>query len=75
MRSTAYLGVALGMLFVAAAALADDNGPSTDSLAQMPPNPVTSPTTADKDAPAAAFATPPTSGTTGTTSSHSTGRP
>ncbi len=57
MRSTAYLGIALGMLFVAAAALADDNGPSTDSLAQMPPNPVTSPTTADKDAPAAAFAT------------------
>lgn len=52
MRSTAYLGIALGMLFVAAAALADDNGPSTDSLAQMPPNPVTVPTTADKDAPA-----------------------
>jgi len=49
MRSIAYLGIALGTLLVAATALADDNAPSTDSLAKMPPNPVTSPTTADKD--------------------------
>ncbi len=54
MRSTAYLGIVLGTLFVAAAALADDNGPGADSLAQLPPNPVTSPTTADKDAAAPA---------------------
>lgn len=53
MRSTAYLGIALGTLWIAAGALADDSAPSTDSLAQMPPNPVTSPTTADKDAAAA----------------------
>jgi hypothetical protein len=53
MRSTAYLGIALGTLWIAAAALADDSAPSTDSLAQMPPNPVTSPTSADKDAAAA----------------------
>jgi len=50
MRPAAYLGIALGTLLVAGAALADDNGPSTDSLAQMPPNPVTSPTTENKDA-------------------------
>jgi hypothetical protein len=49
MRSTTYLAIALGTLGLAAAALADDNAPSTDSLAQMPPNPVTSPATADKD--------------------------
>jgi hypothetical protein len=54
MRSTAYLGIALAALFVAAPALADDSTPSTDSLAQMPPNPVTSPTTAEKDAAAPA---------------------
>jgi hypothetical protein len=53
MRSTAYLGLALGALLAAAATLADDNAPGTESLAQMPPNPVTSPTTADKDAAAA----------------------
>ena len=50
MRSTAYLGIALGTLWIAAGALADDSAPSTDSLAQMPPNPVTSPTTREKDA-------------------------
>jgi hypothetical protein len=54
MRSTAYLGIALGTLFVAATALADDHGPGADSLAQLPPNPVTSPTTADKGAAAPA---------------------
>ena len=55
MRSTAYLGIALGTLWIAAGALADDSAPSTDSLAQMPPNPVTTPTSADKD-----VAAPPT---------------
>ena len=50
MHSTAYLGIALGTLLGAAAALADDGAPGTDSLAQMPPNPVTSPTTPDKHA-------------------------
>ena len=53
MRSTAYLGIVLGTLLVAAAALADDSAPGTDSLKQMPPNPVTSPTTEDKAATAA----------------------
>ena len=53
MRCTAYLAIALGTLLVAAAALADDSAPSTDSLKQLPPNPVTSPTTGDKDATAA----------------------
>lgn len=51
MRSSAYFGIALGTLLVAATALADDNAPTTDSLAQMPANPVTSPA-GDKDAPA-----------------------
>jgi hypothetical protein len=54
MRSAAYLGIALGTLFAGAAALADDGATGKDSLAQMPPNPVTSPTTEDKDSPAAA---------------------
>jgi hypothetical protein len=53
MRSTAYLGVALGTLWIVAGARADDSAPSTDSLAQMPPNPVTSPASSDKDAAAA----------------------
>jgi hypothetical protein len=50
MRSTAYLGIALGTLWLAAA-LADDATPGTEALAQMPANPVTSPAT-DKDVPA-----------------------
>jgi hypothetical protein len=53
MRSTAYLGIALAAHFVAAPTLADDS-PSTDSLAQMPANPVTSTATGDKEAAAPA---------------------
>ena len=53
MRSSAYLGIALGALLVVAATLADDKAPSSDSLAQMPANPVTSPTAGDKDSTAA----------------------
>jgi hypothetical protein len=52
MRSIAYLGIVFGTLLIAAAVLADESAPSTDSLKQMPPNPVTS-LTADKDATAA----------------------
>lgn len=51
MRSTAYFGVAVGTLWVAATAPADDSAPGADSIAQMPPNPVTSPA-GDKAAPA-----------------------
>jgi hypothetical protein len=50
MRSTVFLGTALGTLWLAAA-LAGDSAPVVDGLAQMPPNPVTTPA-ADKDAPA-----------------------
>ena len=53
MRSLAYLGIALGALCVGGAALADDVAPSIDSLAKMPPNPVTSTATEAKDATAA----------------------
>jgi hypothetical protein len=53
MRSTTYLAIALGTVWIAAAALADDSAPTTDSLAPMPPNPVTSPATGDKEPPAA----------------------
>jgi hypothetical protein len=53
MRSTTYLAIALGTIWIAAAALADDSAPTTDSLAQMPPNPVTSPATGDKESAAA----------------------
>ncbi len=42
MRSTAYLGIALGSLLIAAA-FADDRAPPTDSLAPLPPSPVTAP--------------------------------
>jgi len=50
MRSLAYLVIALGALCVGGAALADDVAPSTDSLAKMPPNPLTSTATEAKDA-------------------------
>jgi len=53
MRSTTYLAIALGTVWIAAAALADDNAPTTDSLAPLPPNPVTSPATGDKEPTAA----------------------
>lgn len=54
MRATAYLGIALGALLSAAAARADESAPGTDSLSQMPPNPVTSPTTGARGAAPAA---------------------
>jgi len=48
MRSTTCLVIALGALWVAAAALADDSAQSPDPIAQMPPNPVTQPPAAPK---------------------------
>jgi hypothetical protein len=44
MRSRTCLGIALGALCVAGASLAaDDAAPASDSLAQLPANPVTEP--------------------------------
>jgi len=54
MRSpTVYLGVALGALWLVRPVLADDPAPSSDSLAKMPANPVTSPTPPSEDTSAA----------------------
>jgi len=51
MRSPiAFLGIALGALWITHASLADDPPLSPDTLAPMPANPVTSPPLADKDA-------------------------
>ncbi len=43
MRSTTYLAIVLGGLWVAGATMADDKAPSADQLAPMPPNPVQPP--------------------------------
>ena len=49
MRSpAACLGIALGALWIGHASLADDPAPSSDTLAPMPANPVTTPPLADK---------------------------
>ena len=51
--SSAYLGIALGTLWLAHAAWADDPAPASDSLASMPANPVTSPSPPSQDSSAA----------------------
>jgi len=61
MRSpTLCLGLALGALWLARASLADDPAPTSDSLARMPANPVTSPAPAEKAASAAPASASPT---------------